>query len=141
MRPDIRSVLARTDALPPDRQGPTFREPWHAQAFALAVALNGNGYFTWPEWAERLAATLRGPPASDDAEDAYYLAWLGTLEQLGIAKGLISEPERRTREADWDQAARSTPHGQPITLGPPDRGQDSLAARNVGPAKRKTRGG
>lgn len=121
MRPEIRAALARTGALPPDRLGPTFREPWHAQAFALAVALSGKGHFTWPEWAERLAATLRRPPASDDPEDAYYLAWLVTLERLGIEKGLISEPERRARETAWNEAARTTPHGQPITLGPPDR--------------------
>jgi nitrile hydratase accessory protein len=136
MRPDIRAVLAGADALPPDRQGPTFREPWHAQAFALAVALNGGGHFTWPEWAERLAATLREPPESDDAEEAYYLAWLATLEQLAIEKGLISEPERRAREA-----ARSTPQGRPITFGPPGRGQNSLVARDVGSTRRQTRGG
>lgn len=141
MRPDIRGELARSDVLPPDRQGPTFREPWHAQAFALAVALNGKGYFTWPEWAERLAATLRDPPASDDAEDAYYQAWLGTLERLGIEKGLISEPERRAREAAWKQAARSTPHGQPIRLGPPGRDQDSPVARDPGSAKGLDQGG
>jgi nitrile hydratase accessory protein len=141
MRPDLRALLARADALPPDRQGPTFRVPWHAQAFALAVALNGAGHFSWPEWAETLAATLRDPPAGDDAEDAYYLAWLATLERLAIEKGLISDPERQAREAAWDQAARSTPHGRPITLGPPDRGQNSLVARDVGSARRQTRGG
>lgn len=116
MRADIRAALAATGALPPDRPGPVFREPWHAKAFALAVALDARGHITWPEWAATLAATLREAPASDDPEDAYYLAWLLALERLGIAKGLISEPERRAREAAWAQAARDTPHGQPITL-------------------------
>ena len=89
MRPDIRAALARAAALPPDRQGAVFREPWHARAFALAVALHGQGHFTWPEWAAALATRLREPPASDDPEAAYYLAWLDTLERLGSEKGLL----------------------------------------------------
>jgi nitrile hydratase accessory protein len=116
MRPELEAALAREGAMPPDRAGPTFREPWHAQAFALVVELNGQGHFTWPEWAATLGAVLRDPPAEVDAEDAYYLAWLTALERLSIEKGLVNEPERRAREAAWDHAARTTPHGAHITL-------------------------
>ena len=41
--------------LPRDAEGPVFREPWEAQAFAMALALHERGLFTWPEWAAMLA--------------------------------------------------------------------------------------
>jgi len=54
-------------ALPRDRDGPVFNEPWEAQAFALAVRLSEAGCFTWAEWAMTLsqeikAAQTRGDP-------------------------------------------------------------------------------
>jgi len=36
-----------------------FAEPWQAQAFALAVRLSEQGYFSWSEWAGALAAELK----------------------------------------------------------------------------------
>jgi len=37
--------------VPRDADGPVFREPWEAQAFAMTLALYERGVFTWPEWA------------------------------------------------------------------------------------------
>ena len=51
--------LAALPALPRDEGGPVFAEPWQAQAFALAVKLSEEGYFTWKEWAAALAAELK----------------------------------------------------------------------------------
>ncbi|MCC6777926.1 MAG: nitrile hydratase accessory protein, partial [Hyphomicrobiales bacterium] len=41
--------------VPVDAEGPVFREPWEAQAFAMTLALYERGVFTWPEWAATLA--------------------------------------------------------------------------------------
>lgn len=82
----------------------------------MTVALHERGRFTWGEWAAVLARELAGQAAAEDAEDAYYRAWLGALETLLAAKGLIGEAERLTRQDAWDAAARATPHGKPITL-------------------------
>ena len=76
--------------LPQDKGEPVFAEPWQAQAFALAVKLSGQGYFTWKEWAAALgdelnAATSRGEP--DDGSH-YYDHWLAAPEHLVTAKGL-----------------------------------------------------
>ena len=30
-----------------DQEGPVFRAPWEAQAFAMAVKLHERGIFTW----------------------------------------------------------------------------------------------
>ena len=34
---------------PRDEDGPVFKEPWEAKAFALAVNLSEAGYFSWAE--------------------------------------------------------------------------------------------
>ncbi len=88
-----------------------FREPWEAQAFAMAVKLHEAGAFTWGEWAETLGRELRALP-----ERPYYECWLAALEAIVEGKGLMSEEERRSRVAAWDRAARATPHGKPIVL-------------------------
>jgi nitrile hydratase accessory protein len=105
-------------AIPRDADGPVFRAPWEAQAFAMAVMLHECGHFTWKEWAARLAdeiaaAKTRG---EDDDGSRYYYFWLATLEKLVAEKRLIAADELATRKDEWDRAARDTPHGQPIEL-------------------------
>ena len=51
-------VLDDLPLLPRDADGPVFREPWEASAFALAVSLHARGVFTWPHWAAALAEEL-----------------------------------------------------------------------------------
>ncbi len=43
-------------SIPCDAEGPVFREPWEAQAFAMTLALHERKLFTWPEWAQTLSA-------------------------------------------------------------------------------------
>ena len=106
-------------ALPRDEAGaPVFQAPWEAQAFAMAVRLHEAGHFTWAEWAERLAQAIKRAQAAGDPDrgDTYYHHWLAALEALVAEKKLIGADELRQRKADWDAAARATPHGQPIEL-------------------------
>ena len=108
--------------VPRDDDGPVFREPWEAQAFAMALALHARGLFTWNEWAETLADEIKRAQAQGDADtgETYYRHWLATLERLIAAKGVAtSETQHRYRDA-WDHAADRTPHGQPIELTPAD---------------------
>jgi nitrile hydratase accessory protein len=104
--------------LPGDAEGPVFREPWEAQAFAMAIALHARGLFTWNEWAETLADEIKRAQANGDADtgETYYRHWLATLEKLVAEKGVASsETLDRYRDA-WDRAADRTPHGSPIEL-------------------------
>ena len=108
--------------IPRDAQGPVFREPWEAQAFALAVRLHQAGVFTWTQWAAALADEIKRAQGRGDADlgDTYYRHWLAALEALVAEKGASSAQElTRTRDA-WDRAADRTPHGQPIELQPRD---------------------
>jgi nitrile hydratase accessory protein len=107
--------------LPRDAEGnPVFREPWQAQAFAMAVDLHARGYFTWSEWSATLAREIQRAQAAGDPDlgDTYYLHWITALEHLVADKGLIAEDELAQRKADWADAARNTPHGRPIELSP-----------------------
>ncbi len=101
--------------LPAADDEPVFAEPWQAQAFALAVALNERGAFTWSEWADALSAELKAPHAAADGHD-YYERWLAALETLLASKGMAGRNDVDSLAAAWERAAHATPHGQPITL-------------------------
>jgi nitrile hydratase accessory protein len=108
--------------LPRDAEGPVFREPWEAHAFAMALALHERGLFTWSEWAAALAEQIATAQRGGDADrgDTYYHHWLATLERLVAATGASSTVELERYRRAWDHAAARTPHGQPIELGPQD---------------------
>jgi nitrile hydratase accessory protein len=113
----LRAAVA-VPGIPCDDDGPVFREPWEAQAFAMALALHERGLFTWNEWADVLAREIARAQASGDPDtgETYYRHWLATLELLVAAKGITtSNTLRRTRDA-WDRASDRTPHGAPIEL-------------------------
>ena len=113
----MRAAIA-VPGVPRDADGPVFREPWQARAFALALALHEAGLFTWNEWAAALAEEIKRAQAAGDADtgETYYDHWLATLEKLIAAKVTASPKlQRRYRDA-WDHAADRTPHGQPIEL-------------------------
>ena len=99
-----------------------FREPWEAQAFALAVSLQERGVFSRGEWAAALGEEIKKAQANGDPDtgETYYHHWLAALERLVAAKGL-ADPQTldRTREA-WRRACERTPHGAPIELQPTD---------------------
>ena len=109
-------------SIPRDDDGPVFREPWEAQAFAMALSLHERGLFTWNEWAATLADEIKRAQAAGDPDtgETYYRHWLATLERLIATKGIASlETQHRYRDA-WDHAADRTPHGSPIELRPED---------------------
>ena len=92
---------------------PVFAEPWEAQAFALAVKLSEQGYFTWKEWAAALADEIKTEP---DDGSRYYHHWLAALERLVAEKGLTDRAAMRERKEAWAEAYRRTPHGKPVEL-------------------------
>lgn len=119
-----RQAVNAIPSIPRDSDGPVFRAPWEAHAFALALTLHERGLFTWSEWAAALAGEInRAQGAGDpDTGETYYLHWLATLEALVAAKGVAStETLHRYRDA-WDHACDRTPHGKPIELKAEDFG-------------------
>jgi nitrile hydratase accessory protein len=105
-------------SIPRNAEGPVFREPWQAQAFALAVSLAERGVFSWKEWAATLGEEIKKAQAAGDPDsgDTYYRHWLAALERIVAAKGLTDMGAlARTRDA-WERACARTPHGAPIEL-------------------------
>jgi nitrile hydratase accessory protein len=111
-------------SIPRNDDGPVFREPWQAEAFAVAVSLNERGLFTWKEWATTLGEEIKKAQAAGDPDtgETYYHHWLATLERIVATKGLADAATlARTRDA-WQHACARTPHGTPIELRPSDFG-------------------
>jgi nitrile hydratase accessory protein len=117
--PDLPGLPGALPGLPCDDAGPVFKAPWEAQAFAMALALHARGLFTWNEWAQNLAQAIREAQATGDPDtgESYYEHWLMALERISAAKGLVTQDGLARRKNEWDEAARRTPHGEPIELG------------------------
>jgi nitrile hydratase accessory protein len=108
--------------LPRDAQGPVFRAPWAAQAFAMTLSLHERGAFTWKEWATALAEVIAEVRSRGEADtgERYYQHWLTALERIAAQKHLVTVGLLQQRRAQWEDAARHTPHGEPIVLPPRD---------------------
>ena len=101
----------------PDKEVP-LREPWQAQVLATAFSLQENGVVTAAEWSEALGAAIKRAQDAGDPDDGetYYLHVLDALETLLREKGLLEARELSERKAQWEDAYRRTPHGEPATL-------------------------
>ncbi|HEV8614257.1 MAG TPA: nitrile hydratase accessory protein [Methylomirabilota bacterium] len=114
----MKADLDALPAIPRDPEGPVFRAPWEAQAFAMAVMLHERGHFSWKEWAGRLADEIAAATARGEHDDGrrYYHYWLAALEKLVADKRLVLADELSARKDAWERVAAATPHGQPIVL-------------------------
>ena len=94
-----------------DRPEPAFEAPWHAQLFAMTVALNEAGHFSWSRWAE-----VFGPMVQTVDAALYWDVWSEALVVLLADLGVAEADEVASLARAWQEAARATPHGEPITL-------------------------
>ena len=122
-RSSIESEAARRatetiPSIPRDANGPVFREPWEAHAFALALALYDRGLFAWTEWAAKLGEEIKKAQAAGDPDtgETYYRHWLATLERIVAEKGVTTSQALAQHYDAWDRAVHRTPHGTPIEL-------------------------
>ncbi len=110
------------DSIPRDLEGPVFREPWEAQAFALVVQLHQRGVFTWQEWADCLSEEIREVRERGEADTgaAYYRYWLHALEHLLEAKSLADEAQLSARRAHllahWPSGHDHVARREPVTV-------------------------
>ncbi|NKB20293.1 MAG: nitrile hydratase accessory protein [Alphaproteobacteria bacterium] len=113
-----RQALAAVPSIPRDAEGPVFKEPWEAQAFAMTLRLFEQGLFTWQEWTVALVAEInRAQDAGDpDTGETYYLHWLSALEKIVADKGMTDGSTLSRYQDAWRRAADRTPHGDPILL-------------------------
>jgi len=118
----VDQAIAAVPGIPRGPEGPVFREPWEAQAFAMAVALHECRLFSWREWTVVLGDEIRRAQASGDPDtgETYYRHWLAALERIVAEKGVTDAASLARYRDAWDHAAERTPHGMPIVLQPED---------------------
>lgn len=88
-----------------------FEAPWQAQLFALTVALNQAGCFSWAEW-----TAVFGPNVTDKDPQMYWQVWSDALIALLEAKDITKIADIHMIAQRWKNAAQNTPHGQPVHL-------------------------
>ena len=108
----------KMSVLEKNHEGPVFKEPWQARAFAIAVTLSEAGLFSWQEWSSELGASIQSRQKKGDPDDGgtYYLHWLETLEKMLSRKNLIEHTYLLQRISEWKEAYLKTSHGQPVQL-------------------------
>jgi nitrile hydratase accessory protein len=114
----IDDVVRAVPGIPRGPEGPVFREPWEAQAFAMALALRERGLFSWSEWTAVLGEEIKRARANGDPDtgETYYCHWLAALERIVAEKGVAEGATLARCRAAWQRAAERTPHGSPIVL-------------------------
>lgn len=100
------------------RPEPAFEAPWHAELFALTVALNEAGHFSWAEWVTQFSGQLKqdGLKGELNGGDDYFNAWLTALEGLLSSKGIAEASVLTDLKQAWHDAYLATPHGQPVRI-------------------------
>ena len=118
----IDQAIAAVPGIPRVPEGPVFREPWEAQAFAMTVALHERGLFSWGEWTAVLGDEIKRAQAGGDPDtgETYYRHWLAALERIVAEKGVTDTAALARYRGAWDHAADRTPHGMSIELRPED---------------------
>ena len=123
-----RHATTAVPSIPCDAEGPVFREPWEAQAFAMALALHARGLFTWPEWAATLGDEIKRAQAAGDPDtgETYYHHWLNTLERLVAQKGVTDRADAGALPRRL--GSRGRPHAARRSDRAPARGFQTLKA-------------
>ena len=120
--PAARQAAEVVPGIPRDANGPVFRAPWEAHAFAMALALHEKGLFVWSEWSAMLGEEIKTAQAAGDPDtgETYYRHWLATLERMVAEKGAASAQALAQHYQAWERAMHRTAHGKPIELRPED---------------------
>jgi len=106
--------VQETPLIPKDEEGPVFKEPWQARAFAMTLKMAEANIFTWGEWCKALSGEIRIAQAGGDPDlgDTYYMHWLGALEKLIVAKQVSSDDKLQATLEDWRAADHARAHGE-----------------------------
>jgi len=117
-----RQAAEAVPGIPSDANGPVFRAPWEAHAFAMALVLHEKGLFVWSEWSAMLGEEIKKAQAAGDPDtgETYYRHWLATLERMVAKKGAASAHALAQHYQAWERATHRTPHGKPIELSAED---------------------
>jgi nitrile hydratase accessory protein len=92
-------------ALPRKNGELVFDAPWEGRAFGMAVALNESGIYEWRSFRDQLVDHIATTEARG-AESQYYEQWLASLEELAVARGLVTRDELDARTHEYESGER-----------------------------------
>jgi nitrile hydratase accessory protein len=97
---DLADSLA-PELAPPRRNGELiFEDVWHSRAFGLAVSLCREDIFEWSEFRQTLIARIAAwERTACDEPYVYYEHWLGALEDVLTARGIVDAATLDARTA------------------------------------------
>ncbi|HKA13097.1 MAG TPA: nitrile hydratase accessory protein [Candidatus Dormibacteraeota bacterium] len=91
---------AVADSLPRKNGELVFEAPWEGRAFGMAVVMHDRGAYHWDDFRDRLIDHI------SNASTPYYESWLGALESLLLAHGMIEPEELDARVDEFKQLRR-----------------------------------
>ena len=94
------SAMEAQIALPRENGELVFQAPWEARAFGLAIALSEEDLYEWREFSAELAAIIATAEQNNDPS-SYYARWVASLEELVIARGLISREQLDAKTTEY----------------------------------------
>src|SRR5438309_1570369 len=92
-------------ALPRKNGELVFEAPWEGRAFGMAVALNESGTYEWRSFRDQLVDQIASTEAHG-AESHYYEQWLASLEEIAVARGLLTRTELDERTREYESGER-----------------------------------
>ena len=89
---DVDAALSVAAPLPRANGELVFEEVWQGRALGLGVVVLERAGVTWREFRDHLMAAIaaHAPSLDESAATAYYTAWLNAVEDLLVARGLVS---------------------------------------------------
>jgi len=95
-----------------------FSVAWHAQVYALSIALFEANIFVWSEFSEMLGKTLAETPQDKTVcdDDHYYQCYLEALASLLTDKHHLENQQCNEMIARWRAAYLNTAHGKPVKI-------------------------
>jgi len=93
-------LMDGAEALPRSNGELVFESPWEGRAFGLAVALNEKGVYEWRAFRDQLVEEIAEHETAG-MESSYYERWLESLEELVLARGLVTREELDARTEEY----------------------------------------
>lgn len=91
---------AIANSLPRKNGELVFQAPWEGRAFGMAVVMHDKGAYQWDDFRGQLVEHI------SDVSRPYYESWLGALESLLLAQGMIEPEELDARVDDFKELRR-----------------------------------
>lgn len=118
---DTVEEVVEQDLVPTDGEDPAFDAPWQARVFAIAIALYDlDDPAEWTEFQQYLVDRIQSvdnEAMQRDVENVYYREWIGSLEEVLLDEGVLTQTEIDRRKEAFSNGERDAAE---FVVGDPD---------------------